>query len=85
MKAMLCRTIRKHYNKEPSILKLTQYLSTNFPMFTEIVRELKTFPDGKNQLLKILSLCCCYDKRKKRSNQMDIDELLILTHMTVRA
>lgn len=70
--ATLCRTIRQHYNKDLSILKLTQYLSANFPMFTEIVRELKTLPNGKKQVLKILSLYCCYDKRKKRSNQMEI-------------
>lgn len=68
----LSNSLQKFYNKELSILKLTQYLTQNLEILTETISTLNVIIHNKNHLLKIISTYCCYEKRKKRNNQIQI-------------
>jgi Transposase DDE domain len=60
--------IKKHFNKEISIVKITAYLGENPINMIAIIEELIVYDKQPGNKLKALARYCCYEKRRKRKN-----------------
>lgn len=71
-----CRLIVKTvFNKDLSLLKLTNYLLRNTFRIANIMEEINNFVNKSGECIKALAKYCTYDKRNRPNYQQKIDDL----------
>ena len=71
-----CRLIVKTvFNRDLSLLKLTNYLLRNTIKIANIMEEINNFEQKSERCIKALAKFCTYDKRNRRNYQQKIDDL----------
>ena len=71
-----CRLlIKKYFNRDLSMLKLTKYLLRNVSIIAHIMEEINNFDKISGIGIKTLAKFCTYDKRKRLNYQQVIDAL----------
>lgn len=69
-----CRIIiKKHLQKDLSMMKLTKYLVRNPSKIMEIVRELNEYNGEIENQISVLARYCSYDKRKRKNFQQEME------------
>lgn len=68
--------IKRKYNKELSILKLTAYLCERAGRIIEIIYELCNY-EVTDEKIKLLSRYCCYEKRKRKNYDQFAQEIFL--------
>jgi len=71
--------IKKLFDKEISIIKLTAFIAENPMNMIDIVREFLVYDHQPKKQLTALARYCCYDKRRKRSNYDKIAQDIFLS------
>lgn len=71
--------IKKHFNKEISIIKLTAFISENPMNMIDLVEEILLYEHQPGKKLKALARYCCYDVRKKRINYDQLAQDVLLS------
>jgi hypothetical protein len=74
-----CRTIIKNsLNKDLSLMKTTHYLMSHPKKLVQIIADLFDCPGTASTTINTMAQYCSYDKRKKRSNnQQDLEMVLL--------
>jgi hypothetical protein len=68
-----CKAIvKKMFNKDLSLLKITHYLMRHQKKIIDIILELYKCPLKKNETMKVLARYCSYDKRKRINFEQDM-------------
>jgi len=67
--------VKTAFNRDLSLLKLTNYLLRNTCKIADIMREINNFEQTPGSCIKALAKFCTYDKRKRRNYQQKIDVL----------
>jgi len=71
-----CRLIvNAAFNKDLSLLKLTNYLLRNTIKIANIMEEINNFEQKPGRCIMALAKFCTYDKRNRRNYQQKIDDL----------
>ena len=65
----LLTTVKELYNKELSLLKLVRFITDNNHLLKSLIEHIKARKKGECNDLNILSLYCCYDKRKQKNHE----------------
>jgi hypothetical protein len=71
--------VKKLFNKDLSLLKVTHYLLRHTPKIAEIVSELTQLPIQKTGTMKALARYCSYDKRQRTNYEQNINALFPLS------
>lgn len=69
--------IKRHFEKEISILKLANYLGQNPIAMIDIIEELLLYHKHPGSKIKILERYCCYDKKLKRNFPQFVQDVLL--------
>lgn len=65
--------VKTAFNKDLSLLKLTNYLLRNTSKIANIMREINNFEQTPGSCIKALAKFCAYNKRKKLNYQQKMD------------
>lgn len=71
--------IKKLFNKDLSLLKVTHYLIRHPGKIINLIFELYECPFKKNETIKVLARYCSYDKRKRINFEQDMITLFLLS------
>jgi len=75
-----CKAIvKKIFNKNLSLLKVTHYLLRHTSKIIEIILELSEYPFQKTETMKSLARYCSYDRRKRINFEQDMNTLFPLS------
>ena len=73
------KKIIRELDKYLSVIKLVRYLMKNSGKMLSIVVEILNFKDKINYHIKSLAKYCCYEKRKRKNFESDLDSILSLS------
>ena len=71
--------VKKHFNREISIIKLTAFIAENPLNMMDIIDDILLYDEQPGNKLKALSRYCCYDVRKKRNNYHQFAQEILLS------
>lgn len=76
-----CRNIvKKHLDKDLSLLKVTHYLVRNPSKIIKVIIEITNYSGNINKNIRILAKYCSYDKRKRVNFEQKMDKLFMQSH-----